>query len=385
MRKETISVRTQTERSQYQEHSTPMYLTSSYAFNSAEQMAARFAGEEEGDIYSRYSNPTVNEFIQKLAKLEGVETGFATASGMAAIFSTFGAFLDQGDHIVSCKSVFGSTHKLLTEIFPKWGVSKTYVDYDDYEGFEKAIQPNTKLLYLETPSNPGLDIIDLQKIGDICKKHQVIFVVDNCFATPIIQTPADFGADLIIHSATKWIDGQGRTLGGVILGNADLIETVKGFARHTGPCLSPFNAWLLSKSLETLDVRLERHCKNALEIAKRLEDHPNVNWVKYPHLKSHPQYEIALKQMQWGGGIVTFEIKGGKKAGRIFLNRLKMFSLSANLGDTRSIATHPASTTHSKLKPEEREEVGISEGLIRLSCGLENVEDIWEDLLLGFG
>lgn len=385
MRKETISVRTQTERSQYQEHSTPMYLTSSYAFNSAEQMAARFAGEEEGDIYSRYSNPTVNEFIQKLAKLEGVETGFATASGMAAIFSTFGAFLGQGDHIVSCKSVFGSTHKLLTEIFPKWGVSKTYVDYDDYEGFEKAIQPNTKLLYLETPSNPGLDIIDLQKIGDICKKHQVIFVVDNCFATPIIQTPADFGADLIIHSATKWIDGQGRTLGGVILGNADLIETVKGFARHTGPCLSPFNAWLLSKSLETLDVRLERHCKNALEIAKRLEDHPNVNWVKYPHLKSHPQYEIALKQMQWGGGIVTFEIKGGKKAGRIFLNRLKMFSLSANLGDTRSIATHPASTTHSKLKPEEREEVGISEGLIRLSCGLENVEDIWEDLLLGFG
>lgn len=384
MRKETQAIRTQLSRKQFKEHSAPIYMTSSYAFDDAEEMRALFSDEKEGNIYSRYSNPNTTEFIDKIALMEGAEAGWATASGMAAVFSTFGALLGQNDHVVSCRSVFGSTHKLLTEILPKWGVSHTYVDYNNIAGFAAAIKENTKLLYLETPSNPGLDIIDLEAIGKICKSASILFVVDNCFATPIIQQPIQFGADLVIHSATKYIDGQGRTLGGVIAGSKALISTIEAFARHTGPCLSPFNAWVLSKSLETLDVRLERHCKNALEIAKRLEEHPSVKWVKYPHLPSHPEYELAKKQMKWGGGIVTFEIEGGLLRGRQFLDQLELFTLSANLGDTRSIATHPASTTHSKLTPKDRQAVGISDGLIRLSIGLEHVEDIWEDVERGF-
>lgn len=383
MRKETQAIRTQLSRKEFKEHSAPIYLTSSYAFDDAEEMRALFSEEKEGNIYSRYSNPNTTEFIDKIALMEGAEAGWATASGMAAVFSTFGALLGQNDHVVSCRSVFGSTHKLLTEILPKWGVSHTYVDYNNTAGFASAIQDNTKLLYLETPSNPGLDIIDLEAIGEICRSKGVLFVVDNCFATPIIQQPILFGADLVIHSATKYIDGQGRTLGGVIAGSKALISKIEAFARHTGPCLSPFNAWVLSKSLETLDVRLERHCKNALEIAQRLEQHPSVKWVKYPHLPSHPEYELAKKQMKWGGGIVTFEVAGGLEKGRQFLNQLELFTLSANLGDTRSIATHPASTTHSKLTPEDRLAVGISDGLIRLSIGLEHVEDIWEDVEKG--
>lgn len=383
MRKETQAIRTQLSRKQFKEHSAPIYITSSYAFDDAEEMRALFSDEKEGNIYSRYSNPNTTEFIDKIALMEGAEAGWATASGMAAVFSTFGALLGQNDHIVSCRSVFGSTHKLLTEILPKWGLTHTYVDYNNIAGFAAAIQENTKLLYLETPSNPGLDIIDLEAIGKICKSAGILFVVDNCFATPIIQQPIQFGADLVIHSATKYIDGQGRTLGGVIVGSKALISTIEAFARHTGPCLSPFNAWVLSKSLETLDVRLERHCKNALEIAKRLEEHSSVKWVKYPHLPSHPEYELAKKQMKWGGGIVTFEIGGGLTRGRQFLDQLELFTLSANLGDTRSIATHPASTTHSKLTPKDRQAVGISDGLIRLSIGLEHVEDIWEDVEKG--
>jgi O-succinylhomoserine sulfhydrylase len=384
MRKETQAIRTQLSRKEFKEHSAPIYLTSSYAFDDAEEMRALFSDEKEGNIYSRYSNPNTTEFIDKIALMEGAEAGWATASGMAAIFSTFGALLGQNDHVVSCRSVFGSTHKLLTEILPKWGISHTYVDYNNIAGFASSIQENTKLLYLETPSNPGLDIIDMKAIGEICKAKGIIFVVDNCFATPIIQQPIQFGADLVIHSATKYIDGQGRTLGGVIAGSREMISKIETFARHTGPCLSPFNAWVLSKSLETLDVRLERHCKNALEIAKRLEQHPAVKWVKYPHLPSHPAYELAIKQMKWGGGIVTFELAGGIAAGRQFLDNLQLFTLSANLGDTRSIATHPASTTHSKLTPEDRLAVGISDGLIRLSIGLEHVEDIWDDVKKGF-
>lgn len=384
MRKETQAIRTQLSRKQFKEHSAPIYMTSSYAFDDAEEMRALFSDEKEGNIYSRYSNPNTTEFIDKIALMEGAEAGWATASGMAAVFSTFGALLGQNDHVVSCRSVFGSTHKLLTEILPKWGVSHTYVDYNNIAGFAAAIKENTKLLYLETPSNPGLDIIDLEAIGKICKSAGILFVVDNCFATPIIQQPIQFGADLVIHSATKYIDGQGRTLGGVIAGSKALISTIEAFARHTGPCLSPFNAWVLSKSLETLDVRLERHCKNALEIAKRLEEYPSVKWVKYPHLPSHPEYELAKKQMKWGGGIVTFEIEGGLTRGRQFLDQLELFTLSANLGDTRSIATHPASTTHSKLTPKDRQAVGISDGLIRLSIGLEHMEDIWEDVERGF-
>lgn len=380
MEKETLAIRLQNERTKHHEHSVPLYLTSSYVFEDAEDMRAQFAEEKEGEIYSRYANPNVQELIDKMAVLENAETGWATASGMAAVFTFFGALLQSGDHIVSARSVFGSTHRLFTEILPKWGITTTYVDFDDYDGFEKAITSATKILFLETPSNPGLDIIDLEKIAAITKRHSILFAVDNCFATPLLQRPIDFGADVTIHSATKYIDGQGRTLGGLILSSSEIIEKVKAFARHTGPALSPFNAWTLSKSLETLDVRMERHCKNALEIATRLEGHEAIEWVKYPFLKSHPQYEIAIKQMKKGGGIVSFELKGGLEAGRKFLDQLNLFSLTANLGDTRSIATHPASTTHSKLTSEQRLEVGITDGLVRLSIGLEHIEDIWEDI-----
>lgn len=381
MKKETLAIRTQNKRTDHQEHSVPLYMTSSYVFEDAEDMRAQFAEEKQGEIYSRYANPNVQEFIDKMALLEGAESGWATASGMAAVFTFFGALLSSGDHIVSARSVFGSTHRLFTEILPKWGITTTYVDFDDYQGFENAIRPETKILYLETPSNPGLDIIDLEKVAAICKKKNVIFAVDNCFATPFIQRPIEFGADVAIHSATKYIDGQGRTLGGVILSSNAITEKIKAFARHTGPALSPFNAWILSKSLETLSVRIERHSSSAFEIAKRLEQHPNVLSVKYPFLESHPQFEIAKKQMDLGGGIVSFELKGGLEAGRKFLDQLEMFSLTANLGDTRSIATHPASTTHSKLTPEQRKEVGISDGLVRLSAGLEHVDDIWNDIV----
>lgn len=380
MRKETIAIRNQAARTDFQEHSVPLYMTSSYVFDDAEQMRRRFSDEEEGNIYSRYSNPNVTEFIEKMALLEGADSGWATASGMAAVFSTFGALLKAGDHIVSSRSVFGSTHKLLTEILPKWGITFTYVDANDYAGYEAAIQDNTRLLYLETPSNPGLDIIDLEKVSGIIGNRDIYFVVDNCFATPYGQQPLKFGADISIHSATKYIDGQGRSLGGVILASEPIIAQIEGFARHTGPCISPFNAWLLSKSLETLAVRFERHSNSAWEIAKRLENHPQVDWVRYPFLASHPNFELAQKQMDMGGGIVTFELKGGLAAGKGFLDALNLFSLTANLGDTRSIATHPASTTHSKLSSADRELVGISDGLIRLSIGLEHVEDIWEDL-----
>ena len=380
MRPETQAIRLQTERSQYKEHSVPLYLTSSYAFDDAEEMRALFAEEKEGNIYSRYSNPNVTELLDKMSALEGAEAGWATASGMAAVFTTFGALLGAGDHVVSCRSVFGSTHKLLTEILPKWNITATYVDFDQYEKYEEAIQENTKLLYIETPSNPGLDIIDMERLASLCRAKNILFVVDNCFATPIIQQPIKFGADIVIHSATKYIDGQGRTLGGIILSTHEIIKQIEGFARHTGPALSPFNAWILSKSLELLPLRMEKHSQNALEIATRLSKLKGVKWVKYPFLATHPQYEIAKKQMRYGGGIVTFEVEGGLEAGRSFLNNLKLFSLTANLGDTRSIATHPASTTHSKLTPEQRQEVGILDGLIRLSIGLEHIDDIWEDV-----
>ena len=380
MNQETQAIRIQAERSQYKEHSVPLYLTSSYAFDDAEDMRALFAEEKEGNIYSRYSNPNVKELLDKMSALEKTEAAWATATGMAAVFTTFASLLVSGDHIVSCRSVFGSTHRLLTEILPKWNITSTYVDFDQYQGYEVAIQANTKMVYIETPSNPGLDIIDIEKLSTICKKKGVLLVVDNCFSTPIIQRPVEFGADIIIHSATKYIDGQGRTLGGIILGSKEIIDRVEAFARHTGPALSPFNAWILSKSLELLPLRMEKHSQNALSIAEKLEKNSQVKWVKYPHLASHPQYEIAKKQMRYGGGIVSFEIEGGLEAGRAFLDKLKMFSLTANLGDTRSIATHPASTTHSKLTPEQRAEVGISDGLIRLSIGLETLEDIWADV-----
>jgi O-succinylhomoserine sulfhydrylase len=380
MRKETIAIRGQIERSQYNEHAVPLYLTSSYVFEDAEDMRSQFAEEKPGEIYSRYANPNVEELLNKVAFLEGGDAAWATASGMAAVFTTFATFLSAGDEIVSSRSVFGSTHRLLVDVFPKWNIKNTYVDFNDYSAYETAITSKTKLVYIETPSNPALDLIDIERLAAICKSKGTLLIVDNCFATPILQQPIKWGADIVIHSTTKFMDGQGRTLGGLIVASNELIEKVKTFARHSGPAMSPFNAWVISKSIETLDVRMERHCKNALEIAQRLSGLSGISWVKYPSLTSHPDYEIAKKQMAAGGGLVSFELEGGLESGRQFLDKLNLFSLTANLGDTRSIATHPASTTHSKLTPEQRMEVGISDGLIRLSIGLENVEDIWEDI-----
>jgi len=377
---ETIAIRTQVERSLHKEHSAPIYLTSSYKFDDAEEMRALFANEKEGNVYSRYANPNTSEFIEKMCLLEGAEDGFATATGMAAIFTTFGAFLKNGDHIISSRSVFGSTHQLLTNVFSKWGVTFDYADLDKPEDWEGLIKPNTKMIFVETPSNPGIDIIDLAFLGDLAKKHHQLLVVDNCFATPYLQQPLALGAHISIHSATKYIDGQGRVLGGVILGSKDLITEVMNFARHSGPSLSPFNAWILSKSLETLAVRMDRHCENALKVAEYLEKHPKIKLVKYPFLPSHPQYEIAKKQMKQGGGIVTIVIEGGVEGARKFMDGLKMFSISANLADTRSIATHPATSTHSKLTEAERNIVGIEQGSIRLSIGLEHINDILADI-----
>jgi O-succinylhomoserine sulfhydrylase len=377
---ETQAIRTQNQQTDEREHSVPLFLTSSFTFDDAQQMSDAFSLDNGQNIYSRYSNPNVDELLEKISLLEGGEAAWATATGMAAVFTTFAALLKSGDHIVSSRSVFGSTHQLFTSILPKWGITTTYVESLDYEGYENAIQENTKIVYLETPSNPGLDIIDLEKVAEICKRKNVLFVVDNCFATPYLQQPLKIGADISIHSATKYIDGQGRVLGGLIVSTKEIINQIQGFARHSGPAMSPFNAWILSKSLETLAVRMDRHCSNAIEIAKRLENHPAVTWVKYPFLDSHPNVEIAKKQMKKGGGIVSFEIKGGIEGGRKFLDSLNMFSLTPNLGDSRSISSHPASTTHSKLTEEERLAVGITPGLVRLSIGLEHVEDIWTDL-----
>lgn len=377
---ETSAIRTQTERTQFDEHSTPLYLTSSFIFQDAEDMRASFAEEKPKNLYSRFSNPNVTEFTDKIAKMEGAEAGYAFATGMAAIYSTFAALLNAGDHIVSCQSVFGSTHTLFTKYFPKWNIETSYFKAEDAANVEQYIKPNTKILYLETPTNPAIEILDLEFFGQIAKKHNLIFIVDNCFATPYLQQPIRYGADIVVHSATKLIDGQGRVLGGIAVGKEDLIREIYLFARNTGPALSPFNAWVLSKSLETLAIRVEKHCENALKVAEFLENHPNVELVKYPFLKSHPSYEVAKRQMKLGGNIVAFEIKGGIEGGRNFLDKIQMCSLSANLGDTRTIVTHPASTTHSKLSDEERNEVGITAGLVRCSVGLENVEDIIADL-----
>ena len=376
---ETLAIRTQTERTQYDEHSVPLYLTSSFIFEDAEDMRASFAEEKPKNLYSRFTNPNVTEFVDKIAQMEGAETGYAFATGMAAIYSTLASLLSAGDHILSCRSVFGSTHTLFTKYFPKWNINTTYFEANE-EDIEKYIRPETKILYLETPTNPAIEVLDLEKMGKIAKKHNLLFVVDNCFATPYIQQPIKYGADIVVHSATKLIDGQGRVLGGVAVGRADLIREIYLFARNTGPAMSPFNAWVLSKSLETLALRVEKHCENALKVAEFLEQHPNVEFVKYPFLKSHPNHEVAKKQMKLGGSIVAFQVKGGVEGGRNFLNKIKMCSLSANLGDTRTIVTHPASTTHSKLSEEERNEVGITAGLVRCSVGLENVEDIIADL-----
>ena len=382
---ETKAIRLQTDRSQFQEHSTPLYLTSSFVFEDAEDMRSSFAEEKERNLYSRFSNPNTAEFVNKIVSLEGAEAGYAFATGMSAIFSTFAALLSSGDHIISCRSVFGSTHSLFTKYLPKWNISTSYFNADETNLIESLITDHTKILYVETPTNPGVDVLDLEIIGSIAKKHNLLFIVDNCFATPYLQNPIQYGADLVVHSATKLIDGQGRVLGGVTVGKKELMRDIYLFSRNTGPAMSPFNAWILSKSLETLSVRVEKHCENALNLAHSLENNEKVNFVKYPFLKSHPNHEIAIKQMKLGGNILVFEVKGGIKYAQKFLNNLKMCSLSANLGDTRTIVTHPATSTHSKLSIEDLLKVGITEGLIRVSVGLENSDDIINDLTQALG
>ena len=377
---ETDAIRIQHERSSFREHSVPLYLTSSFVFEDAEQARALFADEIPGNIYSRFSNPNTSELIQKLCMMEGTEDGFVTATGMAAMYISMASLVKSGDHILASRSLFGSTHQILNNIFPRFGIASTQVDLFEPEIWESKIQANTKMIFVETPSNPALDLIDLEWLGKLAQKHKLILNVDNCFATPYLQRPAQWGAHLVTHSATKFIDGQGRVLGGAVLGKKDLVKEIRFFARHTGPSMSPFNAWILSKSLETLAVRMERHCANALALAQHLEKHAEVERVKYPFLPSHPQHDLAKKQMRHGGGVVTFEVKGGVERGRKFLNALKMISHSANLGDTRTIATHPASTTHSKLTDAEREAVGIKPGLIRVSVGLEELSDIIRDI-----
>lgn len=378
----TKAIRIQSTRTQEMEHSSPLYLTSSFCYNNAEEMRATFADEREANIYSRFVNPSVQEFTDKMVALEGAAAGFATASGMAAVFGSFMALLKQGDHLLSSSSIFGSTHTAIKKYLPGYGIAYGFVPATATRAqWEAAIQPNTKMIFVETPTNPGLDIIDLEMLGKLARERSIILNVDNCFATPMGQRPIEYGAHLVTHSATKWLDGQGRVLGGVVVGDKELIQQIYLYCRSTGPSLSPFNAWVLSKSLETLDVRMERHAKNALHIAAALQEHPRIEWLRYPFLKSHPQHSIAINQMDNGGGIVCFELKGGLQAGRRFLDALQMLSLTANLGDTRSIASHPASTTHAKLSEEERLAVNISPGLIRISVGLEHHTDILNDIL----
>lgn len=379
-KKETQLIRNQLKRSEFKEHSVPLYLTSSFIFDDAEDMRASFAEEKEAHLYSRFSNPNVSEFVDKMVMMEGAEAGFGFASGMGAVFSSMAALLNAGDHIVSSASIFGSTHSVFKKYFPKWGIETSYFNVNEPNSIEDLITPQTKLIYAESPTNPSLDLVDLEYLAKLAKKHNLIFLVDNCFATPYLQNPIDFGADLVIHSATKLLDGQGRVLGGVVVGREDLIREIYLFARNTGPALSPFNAWVLSKSLETLPIRVEKQSKNALEIAKYLETIDEIDQVKYLFLDSHPQHDLAKKQMKMGGNIVVFTLKGGLEAGRQFLDAIQLCSLTANLGDSRSIVTHPASTTHSKLSTDERLAVGITDGLIRLSVGLEHPDDVKEDL-----
>jgi len=377
---ETAAIRSQFTTSHAKEHSVPLYLTSSFIYDDAARMRDAFANENDDFIYSRFSNPNAQELVDKLCLLEGAEAGYITASGMAAVFASFAALCDSGDEIISCRSIFGSTHTVFTKILPRWNIKTHYADANDLSSWDALVTSKTKLLYVETPTNPGVEVLDLEALSKFCKKHNLIFVVDNCFATPYLQKPIDYGADLVIHSGTKWIDGQGRVIGGAVVGRQDLIDSVYTFCRSTGPAISPFNAWIMSKSLETLAVRMQQHCKNALSLSEFLEQQALVERVLYPFLPSHPNHAIAKKQMSAGGGIVSFFLKGSLENGEKFLNAIKMCSLTANIGDTRTIVTHPASTTHAKLSPEERLASGISDNMIRVSCGLEHIDDIISDI-----
>jgi len=382
---ETLAIHTGIHRSQFNEHSEALYLTSSYVFDSAEQAAARFSGEEPGNVYSRFTNPTVTAFEERLAALEGAESCVATSSGMSAILACVMGLLSAGDHIVASKSLFGSTLNLFNNILKRFGIETTFVSLTEIEEWKLAVKANTKIFFLETPSNPLTEISDINKLSALAKNSGAWLVVDNCFCSPILQRPFDFGADIVIHSATKYLDGQGRVLGGAVLGDRDLImeKGVFGFLRTAGPTLSAFNAWVLLKGLETLRIRMEAHSANALEVAIWLEKQPNITKVYYPGLPSHPQHALAKKQQKSGGGIVSFEVKGGKKEAWHIINSTRMLSITANLGDAKSTLTHPASTTHSRISQGERDAAGITDALLRIAVGLESVKDIKEDLAIG--
>jgi len=379
LKKDTSAVRIQAKRSAYHEHSVPLFETSSFVFGSAGEAQAIFNDESLGYSYTRFANPNTDELVKKLCELENAGDGVVTASGMAAVFVSIASLLRPGDHILASRQLFGATHVLLTQVLVKFGISHTYADINNKQEWEQGILPTTRMIFAETPSNPGLDIIDLKWLRKLAHKHDLYLVIDNCFATPVIQNPLDYGADLVVHSTTKLIDGQGRTIGGAVLGNIDLMQEIRMFTKITGPVMSPHTAWLLSKSIETLSVRVERHCKNAIQLASMLENDKEVNWVRYPFLPSHPQYKIAKKQMKFGGNMVTFELKGGVKRAHRFIDALELVSISSNLGDTRTIITHPATTTHSKLSPEERKMSGITDGMIRVSVGLEHIDDLISD------
>lgn len=381
---DTRAVRDGQVRTHENEHSEPIFLTSSYVFSSAAEAAARFSGEQPGNIYSRFTNPTVRTFEQRLASLEGAECCVATASGMSAITATVIGLLKTGDHIVSSRSIFGTTTVLLTNIIGKLGIDTTFVELADLSAWEKAIKPETKLLFLETPSNPLTELVDIAALAEIAHKHGCLLAVDNCFCTPALQQPIALGADIVIHSATKYIDGQGRCVGGAVCGTHDIVgDGVYGFLRTAGPTMSAFNAWVFLKGLETLSLRMKAHSASALELALWLEQQPEVKSVFYPGLESHPQHELAKTQQSGFGGLLSFELNGGKEEGWRLIDATELLSITANLGDTKSTITHPATTTHGRLTPELRAQAGISDGLIRIAVGLEDIEDIKADLLRG--
>ncbi|MDP2830016.1 MAG: O-succinylhomoserine sulfhydrylase [Sulfuricellaceae bacterium] len=380
---ETLAIRAGTTRSQFNEHSEAMYLTSSFVFENAAQAAARFGGQEPGNIYSRFTNPTVAMFQDRLAALEGAEFCVATSSGMSAILACVMGLLSAGDHIVASRSIFGTTVQLFGNIFKRFGVETTFVPLAELDAWQQAVQPNTKLFFVETPSNPLTEVCDIAALADIAHKTGIWLAVDNCFCTPMLQRPLDMGADIVIHSATKYLDGQGRVLGGAVLGSKALMEGVYGFLRTAGPTLSAFNAWVILKGLETLKIRMDAHSHNALELASWLETQPWVECVYYPGLPSHPQHELAMKQQKTGGGIVAFDVKGGKDAAWRLVDATQMVSITANLGDTKTTLTHPSSTTHSRVTAEARAAAGIGDGLLRVAVGLESIEDIKHDLARG--
>ena len=382
----TLGVRAGQVRSQFQEHAEALYLTSSFVFDNAAQAAARFQGSEPGNIYSRFTNPTVTAFQERLAAMEGAEACVATASGMSAILATAMALLKSGDHVVSSSGVFGATVQLFSTLLSKFGVETTYVDGTALADWKAALRPNTRFLYVETPSNPLTEVFDIRALAELAHAAGSVLVVDNCFCSPALQRPIDLGADLVVHSATKYLDGQGRVLGGAILGRRELVmDGIYGFLRTAGPSLSPFNAWVLLKGLETLRIRMEAQSRSALELARWLEAHPRIRKVYYPALPSHPQHELALRQQRSGGAVVSFEVKGGREDAWKVVDATSMISITANLGDTKTTITHPATTTHGRISPEARARAGITEGLLRIAVGLESAGDIRADLERGLG